>query len=138
MSIWKEIRNLHVDEETMKTYIDAYLTDDDWEEGRVIAKVDMQGGVEYIDKRAMTDEYAQEIINSTRFDILALLAYDLYKQDWCEIRGYNLKDYDEEHGFGGESFICYNEFKGAEFRDEEYMANLLGDKFAMWLEIVDV
>jgi hypothetical protein len=136
MSIWKEIKNIYFDEEEQKTFIDAYVTDDDWEEGKVIAKVDMRCHVEYIDERAKTDAYAQEIIADTRFDILAKRAYDLYVNDWCESRGYDLKDYDEEHGFNGESFVCFGEFQDAEFKDEEYMKSLLGDDISLWVDVV--
>ena len=62
MNIWGEIRNDFEDGDIV--YIDAYLTDDDNEEGRVIAKVNVRTKeVEYIDDRAKTDSYAQEMIN---------------------------------------------------------------------------
>jgi len=62
MSIWGEIRNDFIDDDGI-AHIDAWLTADDNEEGKVIAKVDtLTGSVEYIDPRAETDEYAQEMI----------------------------------------------------------------------------
>jgi hypothetical protein len=62
MSIWGEIRNDFIDDDGI-AHIDAYLTDDDMEEGKVIAKVNtLTGTVEYIDPRAETDDYAQEMI----------------------------------------------------------------------------
>jgi len=62
MSIWGEIRNDFIDDDGI-AHIDAWLTADDNEEGKVIAKVDtFTGTVEYIDPRAETDEYAQEMI----------------------------------------------------------------------------
>ena len=134
MSIWKEMRCVHFDEEEQKWFIDAYLTDDDWEEGKVIAKVDLKCNVEYIDERAKTDAYAQETIAEARFNTLAYSAYSLYKKDWCDSRGYDLKDYESEHGFNGESFVCFDEFRDAEFRDEEYMESLLGEDIKLWLE----
>jgi hypothetical protein len=61
-SIWGEIRNDFEDDEGI-VHIDAFLTDDDMEEGKVIAKVNSKTKeVEYIDERAKTDPYAQEMI----------------------------------------------------------------------------
>jgi hypothetical protein len=61
-NIWSEIRNDFQDNGVI--HIDAWLTDDDNEDGRVIAKVNVQTkAVEYLDNRAKTDKYAQEIIN---------------------------------------------------------------------------
>ena len=39
MSIWSEIRNDFIDDQGI-AHIDAYLTDDDMEQGKVIARVD--------------------------------------------------------------------------------------------------
>jgi hypothetical protein len=61
-SIWGEIRNDFEDDEGI-VHIDAWLTDDDMEGGTVIAKVNTQTKeVEYLDDRAKTDPYAQEMI----------------------------------------------------------------------------
>lgn len=44
-------------------FVDAWRTDDENEEGTVIAKLDLADGtVEYLDEDAKTDEYAQEVI----------------------------------------------------------------------------
>lgn len=60
-NIWGEIRNDFEDEGIV--HIDAFLTSDDNEEGKVIAKVNVRTSeVEYIDDRARTDKYAQEMI----------------------------------------------------------------------------
>lgn len=70
MSKWAEIRNDFYDDEEQKVYIDAWETDDDNEEGTVIAKVDYKTKeVEYLDEKAKTDSYAQEIIKETFDDI---------------------------------------------------------------------
>jgi len=62
MSYWGEIRNDFIDDDGV-AHIDAFLTADDNEEGKVIAKVNtLTGTVEYLDARAETDEYAQEMI----------------------------------------------------------------------------
>lgn len=62
MSIWGEIRNDFEDDNQI-VHIDAWLTDDDNEEGKVIAKVNVQTKeVEYLNDRAKTNAYAQEMI----------------------------------------------------------------------------
>ena len=63
MSKWSDIRCDFFDEEEEKYFVDAWRTDDDNEEGTVIAKLDLADGtVEYLDEDAKTDEYAQEVI----------------------------------------------------------------------------
>ena len=70
MSNWAEIRNDYCDESEGKVYIDAWFTDDDNEDGEVIAKIDCRTKeVEYLDEIAKTDLYAQEVINETLKDI---------------------------------------------------------------------
>ena len=70
MSKWMEIRNDYCDEEEGKVYIDAWKTDSGEEEGKVIAKVDYKTKeIEYLDKTAKNDSYAQEIINETLSNI---------------------------------------------------------------------
>ena len=70
MSKYAEIRNDFYDDEEQKVYIDAWLTEDDNEEGVVIAKVSYKTKeIEYLDNDAKTDSYAQEIINETLKDI---------------------------------------------------------------------
>ena len=58
---WMEIKNDFTDDEGV-THIDAFLTEDDNEEGKVIATIDKDGNVTYIDDDAKTDPYAQEMI----------------------------------------------------------------------------
>ena len=61
-NIWSEIRSDF--QESDIVFIDGFLTPDDNEEGKVIAKVNVRTKeVEYIDDRAKTDKYAQEEIN---------------------------------------------------------------------------
>lgn len=70
MSKWAEIRNDFVCEDSHKIYIDAWMTDDDSEEGIVIARIDMDTKrIEYFDEDAKFDDYAQEIINETLSEI---------------------------------------------------------------------
>lgn len=78
MSFWKEIKNTHVESspscELQKgikeiVYIDAWRTDDEDEEGKVIAQVvkcDCDNiFVIYIDNVARADMYAQRVIRET-------------------------------------------------------------------------
>ena len=61
MSIWKEIRTEYQEGDTV--FVDGYLTGDDNEEGKVIAKVNISTlDIEYLDDNARTDSYAQEMI----------------------------------------------------------------------------
>ena len=70
MSKWAEIRNDFVCEDSRKIYIDAWITEDDNEEGIVIARINIgTKNIEYFDDDAKTDEYAQEIINETLKEI---------------------------------------------------------------------
>ena len=63
MSKYAEIRCDFFDDEEDKWFVDAWLTDDDNEEGFVIAKIDLATKtVEYLDADARYDEYAQEVI----------------------------------------------------------------------------
>ena len=65
MSKWAEIRSDYVDEENMIQYVDAWLTLDGDEEGKVIAKINLiTKEVEYLDSDARYDEYAQEAIST--------------------------------------------------------------------------
>ena len=68
MSKWAEIRNNYCDDEYV--YIDAWETDDDNEEGKVIALINIKTKeVGYIANSARSDDYAQEIINEALNDI---------------------------------------------------------------------
>lgn len=63
MSKWTEIRCDFYDNEEEKWFVDAWLTDDDNEEGTIIAKIDLGNKtVEYLDADARYDEYVQEVI----------------------------------------------------------------------------
>lgn len=63
MSKYAEVRCDFYDEDAEVQCIDAWLTDDDNEDGMVIAKANLAtGDVEYLDDDARTDEYAQEVI----------------------------------------------------------------------------
>ena len=63
MSKWSDIRCDFFNEEEEKYFVDAWKTNDDNEEGTIIAKLDLANKtVEYLDEDAKTDEYAQAVI----------------------------------------------------------------------------
>ena len=139
-SIWGEIKADFYDEEEKKLYVDAWKTEDDCEEGIVIAKIDFDGNIEYLDERARTDSYAQTIIAEALVDIIGYKAYDHYIKIWCAKRGYNPSDRDPENGFGGEDYVCFEEFLDCEFQNESFIRGLfekgfLNEKeFEIWKE----
>ena len=55
-------------------------------------------------------------------------AYQLYKKDWCESRGYVLEDveraYLADEQYNGEMFATFEEFLANEFKDTEYITTL--------------
>lgn len=77
------------------------------------------------------------------------LCYELYKIDWldrhvssriqmdniCDFYEYQKEDssidtyeeYLDQYGFGYNIFVCFDEFIDSEYKNEEYMAELLGD-----------
>ena len=61
-SIWSEIKCNFYDEKEHVWVVDAWLTGDDNESGKFIAKIHESGKVTYFDEKAKTDMYAQEII----------------------------------------------------------------------------
>lgn len=67
--MWAEIRTDYYDSITHVTLVDAWLTDDDNEEGKVIALVGDDGNVTYLDNRARTDAMAQETIRNLLAEI---------------------------------------------------------------------
>ena len=67
-NIWSQISDDFNDDGMI--HIDAWVTEDGDEEGKVIAKIkESTGEVTYIDKRAKTDKYAQEIIKAILEDL---------------------------------------------------------------------
>ena len=63
-NIWSEIKTGYTDDETGITTVDAWITGNDDEDGKVIATIDDKGNVTYIDERAKSDAYAQEEIQA--------------------------------------------------------------------------
>ena len=77
--------------------------------------------------------------DNTKYESFLRYAYELYKYEWCEERGYDIENWSEEFGFGGESFVCLAEFEDNEFTDEEYMAVLLPNNgfFKYWESLLE-
>lgn len=62
MSEWVEVRSNYYNTEEKATYIDAWHTSSDEEEGTVVAKVFDNGTVEYLNNTAKTETNIQEEI----------------------------------------------------------------------------
>jgi hypothetical protein len=133
--VWAEIRNDFIDDDGT-IFIDAWRTMDDNEDGEVLATVTTDGRVEYMNEQAKKDKRVQEAVNEARYKQLAEKAYGYYIADWCRRRGYNIAYVDEECGFNGECYASYKEFLDNEFRDEDYMRQLLNERdFENWKEL---
>jgi hypothetical protein len=77
-SLWSQINDTFVDEGII--HIDAYKTEDENEEGNVIAKIEVATGkVCYLDERARKDWYADEVIAENVRQILDEKNDDLNK-----------------------------------------------------------
>lgn len=86
-----------------------------------------------------------------QFKDIAAIAYGKYKETWVKERNYSpefladiqeayeeavrefgspscLEEYIDEHGYGGECYVCFEEFLGAEYQDQEYMKELLTEE----------
>lgn len=64
MSKYAEVRSNYYDDVEEVQTVDAWFSDDDNEEGIVIAKIHLDTKtVDYLDPDAKTDDYAQEVIN---------------------------------------------------------------------------
>ena len=75
------------------------------------------------------------------YDKLLETAYKKYKKDWCNSRGWPLKEveaaYERDEEYKGQMFVCLDEFEDCEFQDEDYMLYLLSeDEFAFWQELL--
>ena len=66
-------------------------------------------------------------------------AYEAYKRDWCQCRGYRLKRvekaYRNNQEYHGEMFVSLGEFEDCEFTDEDYMRALMGREGDLYLSI---
>lgn len=92
---------------------------------------------------------------------ISKLCYELYKVDWKhshmitrEIEMDSIKDYYEglvdddteytyedylnEFGYGGELYVCYEEFCDMEYHDKEYMCRLLDNEKLIELYYEDI
>lgn len=62
--------------------------------------------------------------DSEEYSALELAAYEQYKREWCAVRGCTPDEVDFETGinggpYGGQSFVCIEEFLNLEFADTE-------------------
>ena len=78
------------------------------------------------------------------------LAYELYKSNWKKEHGitperedrerirffldpdvndgdYSYEEYIFDYGYGGQLYVCYDEFLGAEYRERMFMKHLIND-----------
>ena len=92
---------------------------------------------------------------------ISKLCYELYKVDWKHYHmitndtemdsikdyyeglvdddtEYTYEDYLNEFGYGGELYVCYEEFCDTEYRDKEYMCRLLDNEKMIKLYYEDV
>lgn len=97
-----------------------------------------------------------------RLDVAAETAYELYKEDWkrrmltqkdllaakaewfeaLEEFGYDefeypFSDFEEEQGYGGSLYVCFEEFCGAEFQDDGYLEELLGKDSELLKQVLE-
>ena len=101
------------------------------------------------------DFYDSEAKDAELKEFAKETAYELYKQDWLRrmdqkswkqtaneyiesvaesdyeegfgIIADDFSDYIEENGFGSSLYVCYDEFLDAEFTDQEYITELVGE-----------
>ena len=80
----------------------------------------------------MIDKYTNLRVNP--HDVRELF-YMLYQISWVTSRSYSMNDYDEELGFNGECWVCFDEFCQNELLDKEYMQSILPkEDFEKWLD----
>lgn len=80
-------------------------------------------------------------MNSELYTKLLHKAYELYKADWCDSRGFNLKEVESancrDQEYKGQMYACLLEFEDCEFADVEYMQELLTQEdFAVYVSLV--
>jgi hypothetical protein len=100
-NIWSEIRSNFEDEGII--HIDAWVSPDDDEEGKVIATINKATGkVSYRDERARTDVYAQETIKLALAENFTDEEIREFKKNWgqshselCSELGYSKRDSDD-------------------------------------------
>ena len=86
-----------------------------------------------------------------QFKDIDAIAYEKYKKAWVKKQNYSpeflawirceyeeaenesgecicFEEYIDKNGFGGECYVCFDEFLGAEYQDKEYMKELLTEE----------
>lgn len=113
-----------------KVYIqkESLLSDDEKEE--------LDNMLNYINKHMSEFEIDFEYTPTITYEEYLYKAYDRYKQDWCNQRGYKLEDVElaesEDLPYHDEMYVCLDEFEDNEFLDESYMYYLMKDEYACW------
>lgn len=95
-------------------------------------------------ENALFDENGEMIYDATKIDerkaYLTLVedSYEIYKNNWCEERGYDIAQIDEEYGINGECYVCLSEFETNEFQYEDYMSGILDEEdYVKWNKIFE-
>lgn len=73
--------------------------------------------------------------------LLERKAYERYILDWCDCRGFMLSDMNSIDGLfpDGCCFVCFAEFKDAEYMDASYMECLFDvNDFVLWNQIMEL
>lgn len=74
-SVWRTINYDYIDDDYI--YFDAWKTEDDNEEGDIIAKIEIiSGEVIYLDDNVRNDKYAQEVIKDAIVNTLPQLQFE--------------------------------------------------------------
>lgn len=59
------------------------------------------------------------------------------ESDYCEDANEAYKEFEAESGFGGELWVCFDEFTENEFQDRAYIRTLLNDReYIEYLECI--
>lgn len=82
----------------------------------------------------VTDAFADELtvfdetFHNAVYTRLLNLAYQIYKREWCESRGFPYNEvqnaFDRGEEYDGQMFVCRNEFEDCEFSDTDYVLSL--------------
>ena len=80
-------------------------------------------------------DWMRQISTDTQMDVLKDYFEDNYEAGIID-EDYSIEDYIFENGYHGSLYVCFNEFLGAEYRNEAYMEELLfnDDLFKIYKE----
>ncbi|PLS19576.1 hypothetical protein CVD28_03925 [Bacillus sp. M6-12] len=128
--LWSQINNEFEDEQVI--FIDAWTTNDENEEGKVIAKVfkNEQGiiEVEYLDERAKTDVFAQEVIQESINNLKSPIDYIMVWIEEEEKWYYFINDFDTKQFPNG--YVDYMiSVKDGIIKEDNFKADTIGKTF---------